>query len=236
MGSCLGLSQIGLACGLAFLLPLGDIISARRLLLTAIPLQVAALVLFAMSGSVLTVAAASLLIGLFGIAPYILPPYVSLRVPASRVGQVTGMLTRGIIVGILLARTAAGIIGTHLGWRAVYWIAAAMMAMELGFLMRIVRPEPATPSPSRIPYRDLIGSLWRLLRTIPALRTAALCVALSYGSFNVMSFGRRLAYESLRRTNPAGRCSVWRFRVRTTPERSDSGAGSCAQIKRGTRV
>ncbi len=191
-----GLSQIGLACGLAFLLPLGDIISARRLLLTAIPLQVAALVLFAMSGSVLTVAAASLLIGLFGIAPYILPPYVSLRVPASRVGQVTGMLTRGIIVGILLARTAAGIIGTHLGWRAVYWIAAAMMAMELGFLMRIVRPEPATPSPSRIPYRDLIGSLWRLLRTIPALRTAALCVALSYGSFIVFWLGVTLYLQS----------------------------------------
>ncbi len=127
------LSQIGLACGLAFLLPLGDIISARRLLLTVVPFQVAALVLFAISSSALTVAAASLLIGLFGIAPYILPPYVSLRVPASRVGRVTGMLTRGIIIGILLARTASGIIGTHLGWRAVYWIAAGMMTMEPGF-------------------------------------------------------------------------------------------------------
>jgi hypothetical protein len=48
----------------------------------------------------------------------------------------------------------------------------------------------------------------------------------------VMSFGRRLAYESLRRTNPAGRCWVWGFRVWTTPERSCSGAGSCAQIER----
>jgi predicted MFS family arabinose efflux permease len=37
-----GLSQIGLACGLAFLLPLGDIISARRLLLTVIPIQITA--------------------------------------------------------------------------------------------------------------------------------------------------------------------------------------------------
>ena len=191
-----GLSQIGLACGLAFLLPLGDIISARRLLLTVVPLQVAALVLFAMSGSALTVAAASLLIGLFGVAPYILPPYVSLRVPPSRVGQVTGMLTRGIIIGILLARTASGIIGTHLGWRAVYWIAAVMMAVELGFLIRIVRPEPATPSLGRMPYRDLIGSLWHLLRTVPELRTAALCVALSYGSFIVFWLGVTLYLQS----------------------------------------
>lgn len=79
-----GLSQTGLACGLAFLLPLGDIISARRLLQTVITIQIAAFVLFASSGSALTVTAASLLIGLFGIAPYILSPYASLDVPPSR--------------------------------------------------------------------------------------------------------------------------------------------------------
>ena len=191
-----GLSQIGLACGLAFLLPLGDIISARRLLLTVIPIQIAALVLFATSNSALTVAAASLLVGLFGIAPYILPPYVSLRVPASRVGQVTGMLTRGIIIGILLARTASGIIGTHFGWRAVYWIAAVMMTLELVFLIRVVKPETAMPLPGRVPYRDLIGSLVHLLRTVPKLRTAAVCVALSYGSFIAFWLGVTLYLQS----------------------------------------
>ncbi len=39
------LSQIGLACGLAYVLPLGDIISARSLLLWVVPIQIAALVL-----------------------------------------------------------------------------------------------------------------------------------------------------------------------------------------------
>lgn len=100
---------------LAFLLPLADIISARRLLLTVIPIQIASLVLFATSRSIHAVATASLLIGLFGITPYILPPYASLRVSASRLGHVTGILTRGIIIGILLARTASGFIGTHFG-------------------------------------------------------------------------------------------------------------------------
>ena len=183
------LSQIGLAFGLAFLLPLGDIVSARRLLVTVIPIQIAALVLFATSRSALTIAVASLLIGLFGIIPYILPPYASLRVPASRLGHVTGTLTRGIIIGILLARTVSGIIESHFGWRAVYWVAAVMMVMELLFLIRIVRPEPALPSPGRAPYRELIGSLTHLLRTVPELRTAALCVALSYGSFMVFWLG-----------------------------------------------
>ena len=191
-----GLSQIGLAFGLAFLRPLADAISARRLLLAVIPNQIAALVLFATSGSFLMVAAASLLIGVFGIAPYILPPYASLRVPASRVGQVTGMLTRGIIVGILLARTISGIIGTHLGWRAVYWIAAVTMAADLVFLLRVVTPEPAQASPGRVPYRRLIVSLPSLLRTVPELRVAALCQALSYGSFIVFWLGVTLYLQS----------------------------------------
>ena len=186
------LSQVGLACGLAFLLPLGDIVPARRLLLAVIPMQIAGLILFATSGSVPTVAAASLLIGVFGITPYVLPPYVSLHVPVSRLGHVTGVLTRGIIVGILLARTASGVIGTHFGWRVVYWIAAGMMAVELVFLLRIVRPNPATPAPDRMRYRDLIGSLVHLLRTVPELRVAATCVALSFGSFNVFWLGATL--------------------------------------------
>ena len=183
------LSQVGLACGLAFLLPLGDIVSARRLLLSVIPIQIAALVLFATSFSAATVAAASLLIGLFGITPYVLPPYASLHVPASRLGHVTGVLARGVIVGILLARTAGGVIGTHLGWRAVYWIASAAMTLELVLLARIVAPGSAAPSRGRLPYRELMGSLVRLLRASAELRTAATCVALSFGSFNVFWLG-----------------------------------------------
>ena len=190
------LSQIGLACGLAFVLPLGDIISARTLLLSVIPIQIAALVLFATSGSTLMIATASLLIGLFGITPYILPPYASLHVPASKLGYVTGMLTRGIIVGILLARTASGIIGTHFGWRMVYWTAAVMMTMELVFLSRIIKSEPALSFPVKVSYRELISSLLYLLRAVPELRVAAACVALSFGSFNVFWLGLTLYLQS----------------------------------------
>ncbi len=47
-----------------------------------------------------------------------------------------------------------------------------------------------------MPYWDLIASLWHLLRTIPELRTAALCVALSYGSFIVFWLGVTLYLQS----------------------------------------
>ncbi|MBE7209863.1 MAG: MFS transporter [Gluconacetobacter diazotrophicus] len=190
------LSQIGLACGLAFLLPLGDIVSARRLLSWVIPVQVAALILFAASRSAVSVAAAALLIGVFGITPYVLPPHVSRHVPAARLGHVTAVLTRGVIVGILLARAASGAIGTHLGWRATYWIAAALMAAELVFLFRVIGPGPATPPARRVRYPELIASLPHLLRTVPELRAAASCQALAFGSFNVFWLGATLTLQA----------------------------------------
>jgi MFS family permease len=47
-----------------------------------------------------------------------------------------------------------------------------------------------------VPYRDLVRSLLSLLRTVPELRTAALCVALSYGSFIVFWLGVTLYLQS----------------------------------------
>ena len=32
-----------------------------------------------------------------------------------------------MLIGVLLARVVSGYVGAHLGWRAMYWIAAALM-------------------------------------------------------------------------------------------------------------
>ncbi len=191
------LTQFGLACGITFILPLGDVISARVLLITVIPLQIAALLLVFASGMASVLAVACFSIGVFGITPYILPPYATVHAPAERVGHVTGVLTRGIIVGILLARTAAGVIGTHLGWRAVYSIAAVCMGGVLVVVLRLIQPSPAANS-EPVRYGDLLLSLLRLVRTVPALRTAAICQAFSFGSFNVFWLGSSLYLQSPR--------------------------------------
>ena len=190
------MTQVGLACGVAFLLPLGDAVSARTLLMAVIPLQVVALLLFSASEHGVVLAVACLLIGIFGITPYVLPPYASLHVPVERVGHVTGVLTRGILVGILLARTVAGVVGTHLGWRAVYWIAAADMVCVLIALRHFVRAVPKVQRETSESYGDLLLSLVHLVRTVPELRTAALCQAIGFGSFNVFWLGASLYLQS----------------------------------------
>lgn len=189
LGLLPALTQVGVAAGVLFLLPLADLVSARHLLLAVIPAQMAALLLAAASGRTTTLMAACLLIGFAGITPYVLPPYASARVRPAELGRMTGLLTRGIIVGILLARTVSGVIGTHLGWRVVYVVALAVMLGVLLSLRRLVQPAAAGVRDGPAGYRHLLLSMVRLLRTVPALRAAAACQALSFGSFNVFWLG-----------------------------------------------
>lgn len=189
-------SQLGLAMGVAFLLPLGDVVSTRALLLFAIPAQIAALLLLSLSHSGYTALGACLFIGMFGITPYLLPPYASQRVRPDQVGQVTGALTSGVIAGILLARTASGTVAMYLGWRSVYAAAAVIMAAILVCLLRVVKArEPGLPQ-AKVGYRSLLATMYRLPRDHAELRAATMCQALSFGSFNVFWLGLTLYLRS----------------------------------------
>jgi predicted MFS family arabinose efflux permease len=190
------MTQFGLACGVVFLLPLGDVVSVRTLLMVVIPLQIAALTLLFASHLVSSLGIACLLVGLFGITPYVLPPYASLHVPPERIGHVTGVLTRGIIIGILLARVIAGIVGTHLGWRAVYFLAAVAMVFVFFALRRFVHATPHASKREFPGYRALIVSMVRLVVAVPELRIAALCQAVTFGSFNAFWLGASLYLQS----------------------------------------
>ncbi len=184
------LTQVGLGIGLVTLLPLADSLSARRVLIATMPLQVAALLAVAASGGAASLMAGCLAVGLFGITPYVLPPYASLRVRGARLGAVTGMLTRGVICGILLARVVAGLVADRFGWRAVYLLAAAATVVALGVVATVVRPQrPAAPT---VRYGRLVVSLFGLLASEPELRVAALCQALTFASFNAFWLGSTL--------------------------------------------
>ncbi len=176
------LTQVGLGIGLVTLLPLADRLSARRVLIATMPLQAAALLAVAASGGAASLMAGCLAVGLFGITPYVLPPHASLRVRGDRLGAVTGMLTRGVICGILLARVVAGLVADRFGWRAVYLLAAAATVVALGVVATVVKPQrPAAPT---VRYGHLVVSLFGLLASEPELRVAALSQALAFASFN----------------------------------------------------
>jgi MFS family permease len=107
MGLVPTMTQIGIGLGVALLMPLGDIVDTRKLVLVLVALHVLALAGVASAQSVGQLQGLSFALGATTVTPYLLPALAARLASASERGQVTGLLARGIFAGILLARTAS---------------------------------------------------------------------------------------------------------------------------------
>ena len=176
------LNQLALAVGIFLLLPLGDRYSNRGLTIVFAAGQTAALALMTLAGSFEAFTLGSTLLGFFTIAPYLLPAYASKRVAVDRLGQVTALLTAGVILGILVARVGAGVLAEHFGWRTVYWCATALMVAVTLALPRLMesgeREKIASGS-----YPALVLSVFPLVVSHREVLLSGAIQALNFASF-----------------------------------------------------
>ncbi len=176
------ITQLGYCAGLVFLVPLGDLTDNRRLILSTLCVAVVALALTATARSAVPLLGASLLIGSGSVVVQMLVPMAAhLATDATR-GRVVGNVMSGLLVGIMLARPTAGFIADACGWRSVFGGSAAVMVVLGLILMRRLpdrRPAPA------LGYRQLIGSLWSLLRDTALLRRRAVYQAALFAAFSL---------------------------------------------------
>ncbi len=179
-GTITYLTQAGYAIGLFFMVPLGDKIERKSQILITTFATVIALIVAATAQNFLILEIASLLIGISSIVPQlILPLAASLSEPEQR-GKVVGTIMSGLLVGILLSRTLSGFIGEVLGWRAMFWIAAAMCL----FLLFVIQKKfPYNKPVFQGSYGQLIGSLFTLIKEQPLLREATLINVFSFAQF-----------------------------------------------------
>jgi predicted MFS family arabinose efflux permease len=176
------LNQLALAVGIFLLLPLGDRISSRRLTIMFAAGQTASLALMTLAGSFALFVTGSTLLGFFTIAPYLLPAYASKRVAPERLGQVMALLTAGVIVGILIARVGAGVIAEYFDWRAVYWIATALMLAVTIALPRLMEGGERDTA-GRESYGALLLTVFPLIREYREILVSGSIQALNFGQF-----------------------------------------------------
>ena len=179
-----GANQIALALGVFLLLPLGDRVSNRTLVTFTVAGQFVSIAGMAFAQDFRLFTLASTVLGFFTIAPYLLPTYASKRVDPARLGQVTATLTTGVIGGILIARTGAGVIAETFGWRTVYYIAAAFMLVVSILLPTIMdKREAGADTQARQSYPALLLSVFGLVRRHPEILLSGAIQGLGFGVF-----------------------------------------------------
>jgi predicted MFS family arabinose efflux permease len=176
-------SQIGYAAGLVLLVPLGDLLDRRHMVSWMLLVTAAALGVAAVAPSFAVLALAIGVIGVTSVVAQVLVPLASTLAPEHERGQVVGNVMSGLLLGILLARTASGLIAELGGWRLVYVIAAVLM---LALAVVLARALPETPPATDLSYRALLRSVGALVRDEPALRRRMAYGALGMASFSVL--------------------------------------------------
>lgn len=174
-------TQIGFATGIMFLLPLGDRMDRRTLILRQLVwLTLALLAAAAAPGPVLLILA-SAAIGTGACIAQQIIPFAAELAPPERRGRVVGMVMSGLLTGILMGRVLSGAVAHHFGWRAMFLL-AAVLAVLMGAMLAWMLPR-SRPSVSSS-YRGLLFSLVSLARAHRGLRRATLVQAGLFGGFS----------------------------------------------------
>ncbi|HSI42627.1 MAG TPA: MFS transporter [Xanthobacteraceae bacterium] len=181
-GLAVTLGQIGYIIGLLFLVPLGDLMENRRLIVLVMVVAALGLALAATAQTAFMFFAAAFLFGIGSVVAQVAVPFAAhLAAPEER-GHKVGMVVSGLMAGILLARPVASFIAHLAGWHAVF-VAATVLMLGLAVALRLRLP-PRRPE-AAASYGALVGSLWPLLRDTPLLRRRAAYQATLFGAFTL---------------------------------------------------
>lgn len=176
--------QIGYAIGLFLIVPLGDMIERRSLTIGSLLASVVALLAMARADSPLVLSVTAFLVGVTTITPQLLVPFAaSIALPETR-GRAVGTVMSGLLLGILLARTVSGALVAVVGWRGVYVVAAIAMGL-LAVSLRFLLPQRKEENPPGS-YRELLGSVFRIVREEPVLRRSMLYGACGMAAFSAL--------------------------------------------------
>jgi predicted MFS family arabinose efflux permease len=184
LGLVTTVTQAGYLLGLILIVPLGDLVNRRALIITQSLVAAAGLIAVALAPQALVFFVASAIVGLVSVVVQVIVAYAAvLSAPAQR-GRVVGVVTSGVVIGILLARSVSGLIANVFGWRAVFVVSAALMVVLASALSRLL-PRSTTVG-ARVSYARLISSVVRLTARERVFRVRSLIALFMFGAFGAV--------------------------------------------------
>lgn len=170
-------TQIGYAIGLLFIVPMADMISVRRIVVSGMLAAAVSAVVIGIADDVRLLWGASLTLGMSSIMPQLFIPMATLYSRPENKIRNLGYVASGIMTGIVSARAISGYIGEWWGWRSMFFIVAAMMLMGLIVTLRMM---PQVSVSFQGTYRQLMRTVGRIFISQPRIRLYSLRPAMSF--------------------------------------------------------
>lgn len=184
IGLVITITQIFYGIGLLLLVPLGDLLNQRRLIVGQMLLSTIALIIVgtAFSSAILFVGMA--LVGLLAVVTQTLVAFAANIASPTERGRIVGIVTSGIVIGILLARTFAGILTDLAGWRSVFIVSATIMLLLASLFFKVLPNVEREVKP--ITYSQLIRSTFTLFSQERTLRVRSVLAMLIFADFSIL--------------------------------------------------
>ncbi|QIC70628.1 MFS transporter [Acinetobacter indicus] len=182
-GFAVVVAQIGYGLGLMLLVPLGDLLNKRKLIVSLMVFAAISQILLSLSSS-LSGLYFFILCATFGaISAQVLIPFASTISPPESSAAIVGKLMSGLVMGIILSRTFAGFVSTYWSWEGVYLSSGIL---TLGFALLMWHKLPNTEPQSGLTVMGIYRSLFKLAQHHPHLIRRACAGALGFGILSMV--------------------------------------------------
>jgi predicted MFS family arabinose efflux permease len=180
-GLVMTLTQIGYGLGVLFIVPLGDLVENKKLILTMIIITIFAEVALGSSQSLIPYMMASVLVGVGASAVQIIVPYTTHLFDRAERGHIIGSLMSGLMLGIMLSRPLSSLLTDMISMHAIFYFSAGLMTL---LLLKLYKALPErSPEATTLKYNQLIWSMKDLVVKTPTLQRRAIYQAFMFGAF-----------------------------------------------------
>lgn len=173
------ITQVGYATGLFLIIPMGDLYSRRMIILISMLSAALSSAIIGFSLSLILVWIASYFLGVCSVIPQLFIPIAGQFSRPENKAQNMGYVLSGLLIGILAARVVSGYVGNWLGWRAMFFIASAVMIVSCLISIRMM---PDMKPNFQGNYRSLMHSILRIIAAHPHVRLNSVRAAFGFGS------------------------------------------------------
>jgi len=175
-------AQVSYALGLLFIVPLGDMLNKTKLIPFLMWAAAFGLMICATAVNLPMLWLGTTIAGLFSVAAQVLIPLAAMTVKPEKTGEVVGFLMSGLLVGILLSTSIAGLLSDLFHWKVIYALSSVAMLL-LGLYLRGQLP----PLPKlRISYLDIFRSMGKLLAEEPRLALRSMTGAFAFAAMSIL--------------------------------------------------